>query len=97
MSKHTVVEPRWRNWRSPRALNLLIVLMLPAWATLVHAHGAVEDPASRTTLCRFDADAMENPMCEQAWATDPQALYDWMEVTLASVAGAHQAQRAAGL
>ena len=28
---------------------------------------------------------MQNPMCEQAWATDPQALYDWMEVNLASV------------
>ncbi|MAJ60971.1 MAG: hypothetical protein CBC48_13880, partial [bacterium TMED88] len=92
MSKHTVVESRWRNWRAPRALNLLIVLMLPGWATLVHAHGAVENPASRTTLCRFDAEAMQNPMCEQAWATEPQALYDWMEVNLAAVAGAHQAQ-----
>ena len=92
MPKNTVFGTPWPDWRGQIRLILLMVFIPPVWAPQVLAHGAMENPASRTTTCRFDADAMENPMCEQAWATEPQALYDWMEVNLASVAGAHQQQ-----
>ena len=92
MPKNTVFGTPWPDWRGQIRLILLMVFIPPVWAPQVLAHGAMENPASRTTTCRFDAAAMENPMCEQAWATEPQALYDWMEVNLASVAGAHQQQ-----
>ena len=52
------------------------------------AHGAMESPASRTFACRFLE--MEDPMCQLAWAAEPQALYDWMEVNRAAVAGRHR-------
>jgi len=31
-------------------------------------------------------------MCQQAWGSNPQALYDWMEVNLGDVAGRHREQ-----
>ena len=52
------------------------------------AHGAMEAPASRTFACRFLE--MDDPMCQLAWAAESQALYDWMEVNRAAVAGRHR-------
>jgi chitinase len=54
------------------------------------AHGSVENPPSRTYMCRFLE--IDDPMCEQAWSAEPQALYDWMEVNLGDVAGRHREQ-----
>ena len=52
------------------------------------AHGSLEQPPSRTYACRFlDID---DPMCSQAWAADPQSLYDWMEVNIGDAAGRHR-------
>ncbi|MFP6639160.1 MAG: lytic polysaccharide monooxygenase, partial [Myxococcota bacterium] len=84
--------PDLSGWSHFIQASLLVALMLTAWTTTATSHGAVENPASRTTVCRFDADARSNPMCDQAWATEPQALWDWMEVNLGAVAGAHQEQ-----
>lgn len=52
------------------------------------AHGSVQRPASRAYSCRFEQP--DNPMCAAAWTADSQALYDWMEVNIGDVDGAHQ-------
>ncbi|MCH2171894.1 glycosyl hydrolase family 18 protein [Myxococcota bacterium] len=52
------------------------------------AHGSLELPPSRTYLCRFLD--MSDPTCAQAWAQEPQAIYDWMEVNIGDAAGRHR-------
>lgn len=64
------------------ALALLLAASQPA-----RGHGSLEYPPSRTYACYFLTP--DNPMCSQAWAANPQALYDWMEVNLSSVDGRH--------
>ncbi|MEE2678682.1 MAG: glycosyl hydrolase family 18 protein [Myxococcota bacterium] len=67
------------------AIGLLSTL---AAAPPAGAHGSLEQPPSRTTACRFHD--LDNPMCAQAWAAEPQALYDWMEVNIGDAAGRHR-------
>ena len=69
------------------AVALAFAVVMPPSAK---AHGSLENPASRTYMCRFLE--IDDPMCEQAWAAEPQALYDWMEVNLGDVAGRHLEQ-----
>jgi chitin-binding protein len=52
------------------------------------AHGSVQRPASRAYSCRFEQP--DNPMCAAAWTAGSQALYDWMEVNIGDVDGAHR-------
>ena len=52
------------------------------------AHGSTQMPASRVYSCRFERP--DNAMCAAAWSADSQALYDWMEVNIGDVGGAHQ-------
>lgn len=59
-----------------------------AGATSAQAHGAPTDPASRTYTCRFLEP--NNELCQQAWNSNSQALYDWNEVNIGSAAGQHQ-------
>ena len=54
------------------------------------AHGATSNPASRVYVCRFAQP--NNPMCASVWSANSQALYDWMEVNIGDVGGAHQAR-----
>jgi len=69
------------------SLACTIILDLGA-VTKAAAHGSVEQPPSRTYTCRFFD--LDDPMCIQAWAADPQSLYDWMEVNIGDAAGRHQ-------
>lgn len=52
------------------------------------AHGSTQMPASRVYSCRFERP--DNAMCAAAWTANSQALYDWMEVNIGDVNGAHQ-------
>ncbi|MEM8619759.1 MAG: lytic polysaccharide monooxygenase [Actinomycetota bacterium] len=52
------------------------------------AHGSNADPPSRTYACRFLEPT--NPRCAAAWAAEPQALYDWMEVNIGDAASRHR-------
>jgi len=68
--------------------GIALVAASLATATRAEAHGSLEFPPSRTYACRFLEP--DNPMCRQAWDTNPQALYDWMEVNIGNAAGRHQ-------
>jgi predicted carbohydrate-binding protein with CBM5 and CBM33 domain len=52
------------------------------------AHGSTQEPPSRVHSCRFTQPS--NAMCQDAEATDPQAIYDWMEVNIGDAAGRHR-------
>jgi len=82
----------YRDWvpvgRFGALVCLAIIGVCLTAAQRVGAHGSLEEPPSRTFACRFHD--VDNAMCEEAWADDPQALYDWMEVNLADVAGRHR-------
>ncbi|MCH9816345.1 MAG: lytic polysaccharide monooxygenase [Actinomycetia bacterium] len=65
-----------------------LLIALPLASPEAKAHGSLSDPPSRTYTCRFIAP--EDPMCQQAWDADPQALYDWMEVNIGDAASRHQ-------
>ncbi len=52
------------------------------------AHGSSQDPPSRTYNCAFDHP--NDPMCVRARTSNPQALYDWMEVNIGNAAGHHR-------
>lgn len=73
--------------RIDRAAFAAATLALLLGARPAHGHGSLEDPPSRTYSCYFLT--RDNPMCQQAWQANPQALYDWMEVNLGSVDGRH--------
>jgi predicted carbohydrate-binding protein with CBM5 and CBM33 domain len=86
---------------------LLLALLLPATVVLVatvkardaSAHGSAVDPASRNYGCwlrwgsRFQSPAMasEDPMCDQAWKADPNAMWNWNGLYREQVKGQHQA------
>jgi predicted carbohydrate-binding protein with CBM5 and CBM33 domain len=78
------------------ALGLLAVFgVSPA-----SAHGSVSDPPSRAYQCYQDwsADwqspdmASEDPMCAQAWAANPNAMWNWNGQLQDGVGGAYQAR-----
>lgn len=76
------------------AVTSVLTLMLATLgvvfsATSASAHGSTQDPPSRTYGCRFLTP--DNEMCNQAWTSNSQALYDWNEVNIGSAAGNHQA------
>ncbi|MEM9563040.1 MAG: lytic polysaccharide monooxygenase [Actinomycetota bacterium] len=81
-----------RTLRAPALTGIVAVigstLALLAPAPAADAHGSTQEPASRTYACRFDDP--DNPMCAQAWSTNSQALYDWMEVNIGDAAGRHR-------
>ena len=68
------------------ALALAALVAVPAAA---QAHGGLSSPPTRTYVCRFLEP--HAPQCEKAWAANPQAMYDWMEVNLSNADGRHQA------
>ncbi len=72
------------------AIGLAITLAWLATAGPVAAHGSVSEPPSRTYTCRFLQ--TDTGACARAWAANPQALYDWMEVNIGDAAGQHQAK-----
>ncbi|MEK9663113.1 MAG: lytic polysaccharide monooxygenase [Candidatus Nanopelagicales bacterium] len=59
-------------------------------APTAQAHGTMTDPASRIWACYNDYPYSTNDVCADAWAANPQALYDWMGVRDGGVAGAHE-------
>ena len=83
MSSTTVVRASTHRARLAVVLTGLVALMLTMVPGVASAHGSASDPPSRLYNCfhdtdRFDPDlATTNPMCAQAWAAEPQALYDW--------------------
>ncbi|GAA1389221.1 carbohydrate-binding protein CbpC [Kitasatospora putterlickiae] len=58
------------------------------------AHGTVTNPVSRVAACYAEGpETPKSQLCKDVVALGgTQPLYDWNEVNLASVAGAHQAQ-----
>ncbi|MAI81122.1 MAG: hypothetical protein CL917_19430 [Deltaproteobacteria bacterium] len=65
--------------------STLVSLFAPSVGS---AHGGLDFPATRSYVCRFlDIDS---EMCAQAWAENPQALYDWMEINIGNAGGVHQ-------
>jgi chitinase len=65
-----------------------LLVALPLGSTAANAHGSLSDPPSRTYTCRFLYP--EDPLCQEAWDAEPQALYDWMEVNIGDANGRHQ-------
>jgi chitin-binding protein len=61
-------------------------------ATPASAHGAMDNPVSRSYLCYQEGP--ENPVTDVCQAVvaagGPQPLYDWMEVNIANAAGNHR-------
>ncbi|MEV4539732.1 lytic polysaccharide monooxygenase [Asanoa sp. NPDC049518] len=78
------------------ALAAVIVVVLPS--APASAHGSVINPASRNYGCwerwgsRFQAPEMatEDPMCWQAWQSNPNAMWNWNGLYRENLAGAHQ-------
>jgi lytic cellulose monooxygenase (C4-dehydrogenating) len=76
-----------------------VVLLTVALAKPASAHGSVVDPMSRNYSCwsRWGSDfqnprmATEDPMCWQAWQSDPNAMWNWNGLFREGVAGNHQA------
>jgi predicted carbohydrate-binding protein with CBM5 and CBM33 domain len=96
----------WRRPRRVVPIVLLAVLLpatLLAIVTLrardASAHGSVVNPMSRNYSCwkrwgsQFQSPAMatEDPMCDQAWKADPNAMWNWNGLYREGVAGNHQA------
>ncbi|GAA1896290.1 lytic polysaccharide monooxygenase [Streptomyces sodiiphilus] len=89
-----------RAW-TVRALALLsaVIIGLIPWADNAAAHGSIVDPAARAYSChdRWGHDhlnpamAQQDPMCWQAWQTDPNAMWNWNGLYRDNVGGNHQA------
>lgn len=69
-------------------MTAALLALLGALPGAAHAHGSLEYPPSRAFACFFLE--RDNPLCAQAWAANPQALYDWMEINLGNADGRHQ-------
>ncbi|WP_309113592.1 lytic polysaccharide monooxygenase [Saccharothrix sp.] len=73
----------------------LVALFTPGVAG---AHGSVTDPPSRNYGCwqRWGSDHLNpnmgqtDPMCAQAWKTDPNAMWNWNGLYRNGVGGNHQ-------
>ena len=65
-----------------------VVLASLVTASPADAHGSSQSPPSRTYNCAFLHP--DDPLCQVAGQRDPQALYDWMEVSVADAAGRHR-------
>ncbi|CAL9338899.1 Chitin-binding protein CbpD [Actinosynnema sp. ALI-1.44] len=73
----------------------LVALITPGVAG---AHGSVTDPPSRNYGCwqRWGSDHLNpnmgqtDPMCAQAWKTDPNAMWNWNGLYRNGVGGNHQ-------
>ena len=59
-----------------------------AVAPAAQAHGSMTNPTSRIYDCFFGD--RTSPMCANAWAANPQALYDWTEVNQPAANGNHR-------
>ena len=70
-----------------RALLVCLVL-LGLGAAEAGAHGTTLSPASRNYICRY-LDRDSKP-CANAWAANPQALYDWMGILISDANGRHR-------
>jgi len=75
-----------RAWRAASVAAVALALLLGT-APVARGHGSLADPPSRAYSCHFLTP--DNAMCSLAWAANPQALYDWMEINLGSVDGRH--------
>ena len=77
------------NGRRRLAAHLCVALALSLLAASpALGHGSMESPPSRSYTCRFLTP--DDPMCQQAWEANAQALYDWMEVNLADAGDRHR-------
>ncbi|MFC6082661.1 lytic polysaccharide monooxygenase auxiliary activity family 9 protein [Sphaerisporangium aureirubrum] len=89
--------------RRSRILRLFVavasaLVLTPVLATPALAHGAVSDPPARAYSCytRWASDwqaprmATEDPMCNQAWRADPNAMWNWNGLLRDGVGGNYQ-------
>src|SRR5688572_7908223 len=76
-----------------------VLLLTTAFVGGASAHGSTIDPASRNYGCwkRWGSDfqnpamATEDPMCWQAWQTEPNAMWNWNGLYKEQVNNNHQA------
>ncbi|MFJ6672053.1 lytic polysaccharide monooxygenase [Actinosynnema sp. NPDC091369] len=74
------------------------VVVLVGASGVASAHGSVTDPPSRNYGCwqRWGSDHLNpnmgqtDPMCAQAWKTDPNAMWNWNGLYRNGVGGNHQ-------
>jgi predicted carbohydrate-binding protein with CBM5 and CBM33 domain len=97
---------RWRRPQRVLPL-LALGMLLPALVVFVatvkapdaSAHGSAVDPPARAYSCwkrwgdqwQSPAMATEDPMCDQAWKADPNAMWNWNGLYRDGVKGDHQA------
>ncbi|MEO3809523.1 lytic polysaccharide monooxygenase [Sphaerisporangium sp. B11E5] len=75
-----------------------MVLFMVPWVDSASAHGSVINPASRVYGChqRWGNDHLnpamqqQDPMCWQAWRTEPNAMWNWNGLYRNGVGGNHQ-------
>lgn len=73
----------------------LLTLFMSPWNDTASAHGSMVDPASRAYSCwdRWGNDHMnpameqEDPMCWQAFQTNPNTMWNWMSLFQENLAG----------
>ncbi len=70
------------------AVLFIAAALVSVWPGGARANGSLVDPPSRLYACRF----LErfSPACANLWESNPQALFDWMDVSLPDVAGRHR-------
>jgi predicted carbohydrate-binding protein with CBM5 and CBM33 domain len=65
-----------------------LLVALPPNMTSASAHGTLQNPSSRIYNCRFIN--VDDPLCQEAWNAEPQALYDWMEINIGDADSRHR-------
>lgn len=96
---HPVTRPRWSASRVLVAAATAVLLLTTGLSTGASAHGTVIDPGSRVWGCydRWSDNhlapemATEDPMCHQAWQSNPNAMWNWNGLFRDNVGGNHQA------
>lgn len=91
--------PVWRMVVAAAVAVATALMFTTVTATPASAHGSISDPPSRNYGCweRWGSDfqnpamAQQDPMCWQAWQSNPNAMWNWNGLFREGVGGNHQA------
>ncbi|GAB2610719.1 lytic polysaccharide monooxygenase [Streptomyces capparidis] len=95
-----MTSPTTRALRRALTMSAACLALLTSFGTgSASAHGAVNDPPARHYSCHekwaskfWDSSwAPQDPMCWQAWQTEPAAMWNWNGLLRDGVGGNHQA------
>lgn len=86
-------------WRALTVLGSTLLLLSTVGTSNAAAHGAISDPPSRVYGCyerwadnwQDPAMATEDPMCYQAWQSNPDAMWNWNGLLRDGVGGDFEA------